>query len=157
MIGGAADNNPDDDILSESELSALTVAQLKELAAEYGLTLTQTTKSNIIAEILEDLYPSSLSAMTLGELELTPEFDADTTSYTAATTNAKDKLAITTTDPNATVTVKLGDDTVTAGTDGKYEFTWSTEDSGENTVTVKVQNGYQGEVDTTYTITVTAT
>jgi len=135
----------------------LTVAQLKELATEYGLTLTQTTKSNIIAEILEDLYPSSLSALALGELELTPDFDADTTSYTAATTNAKDKLAITTTDPNATVTVKLGDDTVTPGTDGKYEFTWSTEDSGENAVTVKVQNGYQGEVYTTYAITVTAT
>lgn len=135
----------------------MTVAQLKELAAEYGLTMTQTTKSNIIAEILEDLYPSSLASMALGELELTPDFDADTTSYTAATTNAKDKLAITTTDPNAIVTVKLGDDTVTAGADGKYEFTWSTEDSGENAVTVKVQNGYQGEVYTTYAITVTAT
>ena len=138
-------------------MTALTVAQLKELATEYGLTLTQTTKSNIIAEILEDLYPSSLASMALGELELTPDFDADTTSYTAATTNAKDKLAITTTDPNATVTVKLGDDTVTAGADGKYEFTWSTADSGENAVTVKVQNGYQGEVYTTYAITVTAT
>ena len=135
----------------------MTVAQLKELATEYGLTLTQTTKSNIIAEILEDLYPSSLSALALGELELTPDFDADTTSYTAATTNAKDKLTITTTDPNATVTVKLGDDTVTAGADGKYEFTWDTADSGENAVTVKVQNGDQGEVYTTYAITVTAT
>lgn len=132
----------------------MTLAQLKGLAAEHGLTLTQTTKANVIAEILEDLYPSSLSAMALGELELTPDFAADETTYTAATTNAKDKLAITTTDPNATVTVKLGSSTVTAGTDGKYEFTWS---SGANTVTVKVQNGYQGEVDTTYTITVTAT
>ena len=48
----------------------MTVAQLKELATEHGLTLTETTKANIIAEILEDLYPSSLSAMALGELEL---------------------------------------------------------------------------------------
>ena len=131
----------------------MTVAQLKELATEYGLTLTQTTKANIIAEILEDLYPSSLSAMALGELELTPDFDADETTYTAATTNAKDKLAITTTDANAEVTVKLGSSAVTAGTDGKYEFTWS---EGSNTVTVKVENGYEGEVNTTYTITVTA-
>ena len=135
----------------------MTLAQLKGLAAEHGLTLTQTTKANVIAEILEDLYPSSLSAMALGELELTPDFAADETTYTAATTNAKDKLAITTTDPNATVTVKLGSSTVTAGTDGKYEFTWSSDNDGVNTVTVKVQNGYQGEVDTTYTITVTAT
>lgn len=131
----------------------MTVAQLKELAAEYGLTLTQTTKANIIAEILEDLYPSSLSAMALGELELSPDFAADETTYTASTTNAKDKLTVATTDANAEVTVKLGSSEVTAGEDGKYEFTWS---EGSNTVTVKVENGYEGEVTTTYTITVTA-
>ena len=131
----------------------MTVAQLKELAAEYGLTLTETTKANIIAEILEDLYPSSLSAMALGELELSPDFAADEDTYTASTTNAKDKLSVTTTDPNAEVTVKLGSTAITAGSDGKYEFTWS---EGSNTVTVKVTNGYEGEVDTTYTITVTA-
>ena len=131
----------------------MTVAQLKELAADYGLTLTETTKANIIAEILEDLYPSSLSAMELGELELSPDFESDETTYTASTTNAKDKLSVTTTDPNAEVTVKLGSTAITAGTDGKYEFTWS---EGSNTVTVKVTNGYEGEVDTTYTITVTA-
>lgn len=131
----------------------MTIAQLKELATEYGLTLTETTKANIIAEILEDLYPSSLSAMTLGELELTPDFASDEDTYTASTTNAKDKLSVTTTDPNAEVTVKLGSTAITAGTDGKYEFTWS---EGSNTVTVKVTNGYEGEVDTTYTITVTA-
>ena len=139
--------------MSESELTALTVAQLKELATEYGLTLTETTKANIIAEILEDLYPSSLSAMALGELELTPDFASDEDTYTASTTNAKDKLSVTTTDPNAEVTVKLGSTAITAGSDGKYEFTWS---EGSNTVTVKVTNGYEGEVDTTYTITVTA-
>ena len=131
----------------------MTVAQLKELAADYGLNLTQSTKANIIAEILEDLYPSSLSAMELGELELSPDFESDETTYTAATTNAKDKLSIATTRPDAEVTVKLGSTEITAGTDGKYEFTWS---EGSNTVTVKVTTGYEGEVDTTYTITVTA-
>ena len=49
--------------------------------------------------------------------------------------------------------MKLGSTAITAGSDGKYEFTWS---EGSNTVTVKVTNGYEGEVDTTYTITVTA-
>ena len=132
----------------------MTLAQLKELAAEHGLTLTQTTKANVIAEILEKLYPSSLSAMALGELELDPEFAAGTTAYEAATTNAKDKLAVTAADPGATVTVKLGSTAITAGTDGKYEITWA---AGENTVTVKVENGYQGEVTTTYTLTVTKT
>lgn len=134
----------------------MTVAQLKELATEYGLTLTQTTKANIIAEILNDLYPPTLSAMTLGELELTPDFDADEDTYTAATTNAKDKLAVTATDANAEITVKLNDVAVTAGDDGEYELTWSAENDGVNVVTVKVENGYEGEVYETYTITVTA-
>ena len=131
----------------------MTVAQLKELATEYGLTLTETTKANIIAEILEDLYPSKLSAMALGELTLTPTYAAGTTSYTASTTNAKDKLAVTAADPNAEITVKLGSTAITAGTDGKYEITWA---EGSNSVTVKVANGYQGENYTTYTLTVTA-
>ena len=137
-------------------MTALTVAQLKELATEYGLTLTSTTKSNIIDEILHDLYPDTLSEMALGELELTPDFDADEDTYIAAPTTAKDKLAVTATDANATITVKLNDEAVTAGSDGKYEFTWSAENDGVNVVTVKVANGYQGEVYETYTITVTA-
>ena len=131
----------------------MTLAQLKEFAAEKGITLTQTTKANIIAEILANLYPTTLSAMALGELELTPEFAAGTTVYTAGTTNAKDKLSITKTDANAKVTVKLGSSEVTAGTDGKYEITWA---EGENTVTIKLENGYEDELDTTYAITVTA-
>ena len=38
--------------LSEEELMALTVAQLKAVAAEMGITLTATRKADIIAEIL---------------------------------------------------------------------------------------------------------
>lgn len=38
--------------MSEEELSALTVRQLKALAAELGYTITATTKAAIIAEIL---------------------------------------------------------------------------------------------------------
>ena len=148
-----ADQDSDGE-LTEAELTALTIAQLRALAAEKGITLTATTKAAIIAEILEKLYPSSLSAMALGELELDPEFAAGTTAYEAATTNATDKLAVTAADPGATVTVKLGSTAITAGTDGKYEITWA---AGENTVTVKVENGYQGEVTTTYTLTVTKT
>lgn len=153
MIGGAADNNPDDDILSESELTALTVAQLKELATEKGITLTATTKAAIIAELLESMYPTSLTALALGSLEMTPAFASGTTSYEAETTNATDKLSLTKADENAAVTVKLGDNAITAGTDGKYELTWG--EDGEKVVTVKLTNGYQGEVTTTYTVTVT--
>lgn len=42
----------DDGQLSNEELSALTIAQLRALAEEMGITLTQTRKANIIAEIL---------------------------------------------------------------------------------------------------------
>ena len=42
----------DDEKLSEDELKALTVAQLKAVAAEMGITLTATKKADIIAEIL---------------------------------------------------------------------------------------------------------
>lgn len=39
-------------VLSEDELTALTVAQLRALAGEMGITLTATRKADIIAEIL---------------------------------------------------------------------------------------------------------
>jgi len=46
-----ADTNSDNE-LSQEELEALTVAQLKALAQELEITLTATTKAEIIAEIL---------------------------------------------------------------------------------------------------------
>ena len=49
-----ADTNEDGN-LSEEELNTLTVAQLRELASEKGITLTATTKAAIIAEILAAL------------------------------------------------------------------------------------------------------
>ena len=41
-----------DNTLSESELQALTIAQLKAVAAEKGYTITKTRKADIIVEIL---------------------------------------------------------------------------------------------------------
>lgn len=46
-----ADINSDNE-LSQEELEALTVAKLKALAQELEITLTATTKAEIIAEIL---------------------------------------------------------------------------------------------------------
>ena len=51
VTAAAADSNEDGE-LSEEELSALTVAQLRAIAAEKGYTLTKTKKAEIIAEIL---------------------------------------------------------------------------------------------------------
>lgn len=45
--------------LTEEELNALTVAKLKTLAQENGITLTATKKADIIAEILAALAAQS--------------------------------------------------------------------------------------------------
>ena len=47
----AADTNSDGE-LSQEELEALTVAQLRALAEDMNITLTATKKADIIAEIL---------------------------------------------------------------------------------------------------------
>ena len=54
VTAATADTNEDGE-LSEAELSALTVAQLRAIAAEKGITLTKTKKADIIAEILAAL------------------------------------------------------------------------------------------------------
>lgn len=55
VVTAAAADTDSDGELSEEELSALTVAQLRAIAAEKGITLTKTKKADIIAEILAAL------------------------------------------------------------------------------------------------------
>lgn len=42
----------EDNTLSESELQALTIAQIRAIAAEKGYTITASRKADIIAEFL---------------------------------------------------------------------------------------------------------
>lgn len=42
----------EDNTLSESELQALTIAQIKAIAGELGYTISATRKADIIAEFL---------------------------------------------------------------------------------------------------------
>ena len=53
LITAAEADTDSDGAISESELSALTIAQIKSLAAECGYTITATRKAEIIAEFLE--------------------------------------------------------------------------------------------------------
>lgn len=53
IITAAEADTDSDSKLSESELSALTIAQIKALAAELGYTITAIRKADIIAEFLE--------------------------------------------------------------------------------------------------------
>ena len=52
MITADEADTDSDGHLSESELSPLTLAQLRGIAAEKGYTITKTKKADIIAEIL---------------------------------------------------------------------------------------------------------
>lgn len=79
-------------------------------------------------------------------LTLTPEFDPDTLTYTAATENATNKITATAEDENATVVIESDDATIAS--DGTA--TWET---GDNVVTITVTNG---DVEQVYTVTVTA-
>lgn len=76
---------------------------------------------------------------------MSPTFDAETTAYTATTTNATNKITATAQDPDAVITITVGDTAVENG----GTATWS---AGENTVTVVVKNG---TAEKTYTVTVT--
>lgn len=88
---------------------------------------------------------ATLSGLTIGSLTLTPAFDSDVTEYTAATTNASNKVTATPTDESATVVILNGETTVENG----ESATWET---GENVLTITVTNGTEEEV---YTVTVT--
>lgn len=91
---------------------------------------------------------ASLASLSLGAATLSPAFDAETTSYTATTSNASNVINATATNAGATLEIKLGDQAVQNGT----AITWET---GENTVTVKV-TAADGTTTRTYTIIVTA-
>lgn len=86
-----------------------------------------------------------LSGLTIGALTLTPEFDPDTTEYTATTTNATNTVTATPEDGDATVTILNGETPVENGT----AATWT---EGDNTLTITVKNG---TVQKVYTVTVT--
>lgn len=102
-------------------------------------------KENAFAAIVPDDPDTSLSALTVGSLTLSPAFDKSKTEYTTATTTATNTVSATASDPDAAIEIKNGSSTVTNGT----AATWA---SGENVVTVKVINRSAVK---TYTVTVT--
>ena len=93
----------------------------------------------------DDVKDASLSALTIGSLELTPAFTPAVTQYSATTTNATNTVTVTAKDEGATAVIKNGNTTVNSGS----AATWS---EGENVVTVTVTNG---SATKTYTVNVT--
>lgn len=86
---------------------------------------------------------ANLSALRIGSLTLTPEFNPGVTSYTASTSNATNAVTATPEDAAASVAVKLN------GEETASPVTWAT---GENVLSLEVTNG---DAKKTYTVTVT--
>ncbi len=113
-----------------------------------GVTMTEYVVFTAETEAQAQAEPepdATLSALTIGSLELTPAFAADTTAYTATTSNATNTITATPADEGAAVDIAVGGAEVQNG----QAATWAT---GENTVTVTVTNGTATKV---YTVTVT--
>lgn len=86
-----------------------------------------------------------LKSLKIGSLTLSPAFNKDKTAYTAATTNASDKVTAQAFDQDASITILNGETAVENGANA----TWS---AGENVLTVTV---VAGGATKTYTVTVT--
>jgi phi13 family phage major tail protein len=96
-------------------------------------------------DVAEAAADTTLSAITIGSLTLTPTFSAGVTTYTATTENASDAITATATDENATVAISVGGVSVDSGD----TVTWS---EGTNVVSVIVTN--DGDTGA-YTVVVT--
>lgn len=88
---------------------------------------------------------ADLTSIKIGSLTLSPAFDADTLTYTAATTDATNKVTATAAYADADIEIKVGSTVIENGSAATWE-------SGSNTVTIKVTND---DVTKTYTVTVT--
>lgn len=88
---------------------------------------------------------ADLAALTIGDLALSPTFNAGVTSYIAATIDATNIITAASSDPAATIVIKNGAATVA----NEAAATWA---AGANTVTVTVTNGTTVKI---YTVVVT--
>jgi len=89
--------------------------------------------------------------LTIGALTLSPVFDSETLEYTAATTDATNKVTATTDDPSAVIAIVLtnSEEVEGAAVTNGTAATWV---SGENVITITVTDGAS---ETVYTVTVT--
>lgn len=108
-----------------------------------------TYKVNVV-DAREPSDDATLTSLKIGNKALTPSFDAATTSYTAATTDATNTVTAQPADAAASVIVELNGAVVPNGS----AVTWSSANSGVNTLTVTV-TAEDGTTQKTYTVTVT--
>lgn len=109
------------------------------------ITELQPVRFKVISTTEEKSYNAALSDLRIGSMELTPKFAAETTAYTATTSNATNTITAVPASGSAEVAITVGDKAVTNGA----AATWA---AGTNTVTIKVTDG---DLEKTYTVTVT--
>jgi hypothetical protein len=122
---------------------------------EFSFEYTGHYSINDISKVPYELYiqvgdatvtaDSSLSALSIGSLTLTPTFDKDVLEYTTTTTNDSDIVTATATSQDATVAVIANKRSINTGNGVPWV-------DGANQVLVEVNNG---DSSTTYEITVT--
>lgn len=107
-----------------------------------------TTSMSFAADTAND---AKLEGLTVGDLELSPAFDADTTTYTATAASNVASAAVTATPAQSAAALKI---TATAGTTTKNVVNGASAplSTGENVIGVEVKNGNETKV---YTVTVT--
>lgn len=93
---------------------------------------------------------ATLASLKIGSLTLSPTFDPSVDTYTASTTNASNTINAVPADAGATVVITLNNAVVPNGS----ALTWSSANSGVNTVVVAV-TAEDGETQESYTVTVT--
>ena len=139
----------EEDVEVQTETLSLTASPLANgyVKAKTGDNTTDAVYRNWYASVYlpQETADATLSALTIGVLELSPAFDPDATTYTAATSNATDTITATVRDSDATVAITVNGEEHTNGT----AATWET---GENTVVITVTNGSTVK---TYTVAVT--
>ena len=99
----------------------------------------------VISETEEKTYSADLADLKVGAISLTPEFAAETTTYTATTTNATNTITAVPANSTAEIEITVGSVKVTNGAAATWE-------QGENAVKIKVTDGDQEKA---YTVTVT--
>lgn len=103
-------------------------------------------KTNSIPGTVPLVLSPTLATLSIGSIDLVPEFNPGVREYTATTSNATNTVTATATD-SSTVVIKNGTTTVTSGS----AATWNT---GENILTVTAT---KSGVTTTYRVIVTKT
>lgn len=105
----------------------------------------QPLRFRVVSETETKTYSGKLVDLKIGALSLSPEFSADTVTYTATTSNATNTIHAVPESATAEVKITVGETEVSNGASA----TWV---SGANTVKVVVTDGEQTK---TYTVTVT--